>query len=69
MEFDEVNVKTTFDKGEETVLWSAFIKSAETDTHFFLFQTSRQAIIIPKRTMTENQIDELSQLLNNKIKK
>ena len=69
MEFDDERVRVVFDKGEETVQWSAFIKSAHTDTHFFLFLTPRQALLVPKRAMTETQVDELTQLLNNKIKK
>jgi hypothetical protein len=68
MELDDEKIKTVFDKGEQTVLWSVFIKSAETQSHFFLFQTPRQAFIVPKQAMTAAQVDEFRQLLNNKIK-
>ena len=34
---------------ETKYFWNAIIKKTETDTHYFLFENSLQAIIIPKR--------------------
>ena len=42
----EMIIKNTFT--ETKYFWKAFIKKTETDTHYFLFENSLQAIIIPK---------------------
>ena len=43
----ELIVKNIF--SETNYAWNAIIKKTETDTHYFLFENSLQAIIIPKR--------------------
>lgn len=42
----ELLIKTEF--AETKYFWKAIIKKTETDTHYFLFENSLQAIIIPK---------------------
>lgn len=69
MEFDDEKVMTSTDKADGTVAWEAFIRVSETPDHFFLYTSNLQALIIPKRAMTEAQVGEMIQLLNNKIKK
>ena len=41
-----LHIKNIF--AETTYSWNAIIKKTETDTHYFLFENSLQAIIIPK---------------------
>jgi hypothetical protein len=68
IEPDDEKIHLIADKSETTLQWDAIVKYAELDGHFLLFVGADQACIIPKRAMTETQIDELRQLLNNKIK-
>ena len=42
----ELNIKNVF--VQTNYSWKAIIKKTETDTHYFLFENSLQAIIIPK---------------------
>jgi hypothetical protein len=37
-----------------TYQWSAFVNKIETDTYYFLFENSLQAIVIPKRAFKNN---------------
>ena len=69
MTFDDGCVTVTTDVANSTLQWSAFIKAEETPERFFLSTSAQFAHVIPKRAMTETQIAELTQLLNNKIKK
>ncbi len=56
-------------KAHETLQWGLFIKYVETADHFFLYVSGTQVVIVPKRAMDAAKVDELTQLLNNKIKK
>ena len=49
----EMIIKNTFT--ETKYFWKAFIKKTETDTHYFLFENSLQAIIIPKSVCKSEQ--------------
>ena len=69
VEFDDE--KFTIDMSDivhETLRWDVFSKFEITDNYFFLYLASSQGHIIPKRAMTAAEVDELTQLLNNKIK-
>lgn len=67
MDFSDESVGITFDKGEEKVLWSVFIKADETPDYFFLFQTLRQALVIPKQKITPAEVEELRSLFARHI--
>ena len=56
-------------KAHETLQWDLFVKSVETTDYFFLYVSNTQVVIVPKRTMSAAEVDELTQLLNNKIKR
>lgn len=67
MELDDEEVTVVTEKGTETCLWSAFIKSSEAEDYFFLFQTPRQALVIPKSKITPAEVEELRSLFEKHI--
>ncbi len=69
MEFYDERVVVASDFSNETISWSAFVRVSETLDHFFLYISNIQALLVPKRAMTGIQVDDLTQLLSNKIKK
>ena len=69
MVFEDDKVIVTTDVANSTLLWGAFTAAEQTPDYIFLSLSAQQAYIIPKRVMTQAQVGELTQLLNNKIKK
>ena len=61
-----LDIKTIF---TETIYsWKAIIKKTETDTHYFLFENSLQAIIIPKSACkSEEEKLALSKVLSRNL--
>lgn len=47
--------------------WEAIVKKAETPDCFYLYTNSYHAIVIPKRTMSKEQVRELNQLLEQHL--
>ena len=69
MVFEDDKVIVTTDVANSTLLWRAFTAAEQTPDYIFLSLSAQQAYIIPKRVMTDAQVEELTQLLNNKIKR
>ena len=70
MEFTAEQVTNEIpDKAHETLQWDLFVKHVDTADHFFLYVSGTQVVIVPKRAMVAAEVAELTQLLNNKIKK
>jgi hypothetical protein len=54
--------------GEGIIFWSGIVKKEETATHYFLFNSAVQAIIIPKRYLVhENEKLALEKLLTKHL--
>lgn len=68
MEFDDGKVRIAGGKSEETLQWAAFVRFIEAPEYFFPYLSAQQALIVPKRAMTEAEVGGLRELLNSKIK-
>ncbi len=64
---DDEKFWTVSEKSEETVMWDGIIKIGETPDHFFLFQTPRQAFVVPKQQITPAEVEELRSLFAKHI--
>ncbi len=69
MVFEDDKVTVDTDVASSTLRWEAFTAAEQTTDYFFMSLSAQQAYVIPKRVMTGAQVEELTQLLNNKIKK
>lgn len=57
------------DKNAGEFLWNVFYHGYVTKKYFYLYINTMQAIILPKRDFTEDQINILQELLREKLKK
>jgi hypothetical protein len=64
----EDNVTLTNEQGGVTIPWSDFLKWADNDRVFLLFQGPRLFNMLPKRALTAAQIDDLRAILTAKVK-
>jgi hypothetical protein len=64
----EDNVTLTNQQGGVTIPWSDFLKWADNDKVFLLFQGPRLFNMLPKRALTAAQIDDLRAILTAKVK-
>lgn len=51
--------RTVNDRGDWTIPWSDFLQSSESNDVFLLFQGPRLFNIVPKRALSQDQIDDL----------
>jgi hypothetical protein len=58
----EYGLTSKDEKGESKFKWDAFVKKIETEGYFYLFLSSAQAVIIPKRVLNAQEAKELSAL-------
>ncbi len=58
----------TNEQGGATIPWSDFLKWADNDRVFLLFQGPRLFNMLPKRALTAAQIDDLRRILAAKVK-
>ncbi len=65
MELTENEVKITGQSYYMEVKWKKLFRIEEKPNWFLLYQNNLSAIIIPKKVMTENQIEEFRQILKN----
>ena len=63
MNKDSIRIKAEFD--EWTIQWKSFIEFIETESYFFLFNTTVSGIIIPKREL-DWLIEEIREFLTEK---
>jgi hypothetical protein len=57
------------DNSKSEILWSAFEKFKESKDHFFLFIHVNQAIIVPKRALSQSmEIDSFRNFITQKIR-
>lgn len=57
------------DKNTGEFLWNVFYHSYETKKYFYLYINTMQAIILPKRDYTPDQVNSIEKLLREKLKK
>lgn len=66
---EERNIRTECGEDNFTVSWNSVERGEETRSHFFLFLTRLQALIIPKRALTnESDVERLRQLISERVK-
>jgi len=62
--FSEIGLLVKNDLGELNRKWKGVVKKSETKDYFFLFISSVQAVVIPKRVFkTKEEIEEFKKLL------
>lgn len=68
---DENGVNLLDVENETTALhpWAAFLNAYETKDHFFLFLTKQNALLIPKRSMTAEDLADFCELLRYQLDK
>lgn len=64
---DEHGTETSFATGRTQLKWGAYTNYRESAGFFLLYVSSARYMWIPKRAMSEQQVDELRALLRQKI--
>ncbi len=67
MELDEEKVMHVSEGSYEVFSWETFVRANETEDYFFIFISSRQAVIIPKNQISQAEVEELRSLFDKHI--
>lgn len=63
LEFDDEGVKEVTTQGEHSAGWQDIQSICLTQEYLYLFLTSASAIIVPKRTLADAELDDLEMLI------
>lgn len=67
-ELNSENIKITNQTGNSTINYENIYQCIEVNNAYYLYMTDRQAFIIDKKQLTNNEEEKLTKLLSSKIK-
>ncbi len=67
IDFTDSKVCVKSDTEYSEIEWKAFEKLGESDEYLFLFMAADQALLIPKKQLTEMEIKELKEIIAHKL--
>lgn len=63
----EININNSKVKGKTSFSWEAFKKVSQDTERFYLYHTATEALVIPKRLLSDSEKKFLSDILNLKL--